>query len=106
MLDYGILNSDLRLRDSGEADERADFDVVRTDRMRRPGHGSAALDRQLVRPDALDLRAHSHEKMAEVLDVGLARRIAKDRRPLCGDGGRDGILGSRDAGLIEKDVSA
>ena len=40
----------------------------------------AALDRQLVRANAVDLRAQRDEKMTEILDVRLARGVPEDRR--------------------------
>ena len=80
MLDAGVGDADLGARDGGEADERADFDVIGPDAMRRAAERAAAVDRELVRADAVDLRAERDEEMAEVLDVRLAGGVAKDRR--------------------------
>ena len=75
------IDRELAVGHRGEPDEPADLDVVGADRVcaaERP----AALDGVAVGADALDLRAHRHQEAGEVLDVGLARSVAQNGRPL------------------------
>ena len=106
MLDAGVGDANLRARDRRQADERPDLDVIGPDAMRRAAERAAALHRQLVRPGALDLCAERDEEMAEILDVRLARGIAKNRRSARRDSGHERVLGAGDARLIEKHVGA
>ena len=79
MLDAGVGDADLRAGDGGEADERSDLDVIGTDAVRGAAERPSAVDRELVRADAVDLGAERDEEMTEILDVRLARRVAKNR---------------------------
>ena len=55
-----------------------------------------ALDLQRLGADAVDLRAHCDEAVAQVDDLRLARGILDPARSLRGDGGHDDILGRAD----------
>src|SRR6188508_3338131 len=104
VLDARVGDADLGLGDRGQPDERADLDVVGADPVRGSTEASSSIDRELVGPDPVNLRAERHEEMTQVLDVGLARRVAKNRRAAGRDGGDESILGSGDTRLVEEDV--
>src|SRR6185503_8396870 len=106
MFDAGVRDAQLRSRGGRHADKRTDLDVVRADTMRRAAELSSTFDGQLVRADAVDVGAERDEKVAEVLNVWLAGRVAEDGGAARGNGRGDRVLGGRDAGLIEKDVGA
>ena len=95
-----------RRGDRGEPDERADFDVIGSDPVRRAAELASAVDRELVRADAVDLGAERDEEMTEILHVRLARRVAENGRPARRDRGHERVLGARDARLVEEDVGA
>src|SRR5258706_8443791 len=71
VLDTGVLDSQLRLRDSGEPDEGADLDVIRSDgvRDRYGAERAATLNGHGVRPDALDLRSQRNANPGENLGM-------------------------------------
>ena len=106
MLDAGVGDANLRARHRGEADERSDFDVIGPDPMRRAAKLAPAIDRDLVRADAIDLGAERDEEMTEVLHVRLARGVAKDGRSRGRDRGHEGVLGPGDTRLVEEHVGA
>ena len=67
------------------------------------GHAVHGDDR---RADALDLRAHADQEVAQVDDLGLAGRVVERRRPLGQRGRHDDVLGRTDARELERDVGA
>src|SRR5437899_2392411 len=95
-------------RSGGEPDERADLDVVGANGERRgpPLERGAAVHRERVGARAVDARAQARQKARQVLDVRLAGSVAEDRGAGGGDRGHEGVLGRRDAWLVEKDVGA
>ena len=72
VLERGVLDHELAARDGGQADERADLDVVGADPCWQPRSRSAPSIVKDVRADALDLRAHRDQQAAQVLHVRLA----------------------------------
>ena len=58
----------------------ADLDVVGRDGVLAAPEPVDAADLHDVGADALDRRAHAYEHPREVLDVGLGRGVADDRR--------------------------
>ena len=50
--------------------------------------------------------AHRHEEPAEVLHVGLARRVADGGSPFREDRRHQGVLRAGDRGLVEEDIGA
>ena len=98
------LDGDRRIGDGREADEGTDLDVVGADGELGPGERSPSFDGQDIGADALNLGAHLHEQIGEVLDVGLARRIAQDGPSFRRRGGHEGVLGTGDARFVEEDV--
>src|SRR5450759_823481 len=108
MLDAGVFDSQLRLGYRGEPNKGADLDVIGTDGVcnRLGSERPAAMNGHRVGADALDLRSQRAEKMRQVLDVGLARGVAKN-----GGAGRcrrrhQRVLGCGDTRLVEKHVGA
>ena len=57
-----------------------------------------------VRADALDLRAHAVQHVAQVLHVRLGGGVADARRALGQHGGHDRVFGRGHAGLVQQDV--
>ncbi len=106
MLDAGVLDAQFGVRDRGEADERADLDVVGADPVRGGAEVLRAGDRQAVGADAVHLGADRGEEPGQVLHVRLARRVAEDRGALGGRGRGEGVFRSGDARLVEKNVGA
>src|SRR5262249_966441 len=100
------INGDLSVRDRRQADEASDFDVIRPDRVFRAAERVAPLDGKDVGPDSLDMRTHRDQCASEVLDVGLARRVAEHRSPLGRDRCHESVFRPGDTGLIEKDIRA
>ena len=78
--------------------------MVGADGEFRPRQWPPSLDGQDVGADALDTGAHLDEQIGEVLDVGLARRVAQDGPSFRRHGGHEGVLGPGDARLVEEDV--
>ena len=101
----GVGDSQGRMSHRGEADERADLDVVRTDAMRAAVECAAPVHGEDVRTDPLDPRPHGDEHPTEVLHMRFARGVMKDRRAARRDGGHHRVLGASDARFIEEDVS-
>src|SRR5690606_32634637 len=93
-------------RDGGEADERADLDVVAADSVPGAVQAFHALDLQYVRADPGDSRAHRVQQVAQVLDVRLRGGVAQASRAAGEHRGHDRVLRRRDAGLVEEDVRA
>src|SRR4051794_16128360 len=106
MLDTRVSDANLRTGRSRETDEPAHLDVVGADAVRGAAKLTSAVDRELVRPDAVDLGAQGDEEVAEILNVRLASRVAKDCRARRSDGGGDRVFGRGDTWLIEKDVGS
>ena len=106
MLDAGVGDANVRRRHRGQADERADLDVIGPDAMRRAAELAAAVDRDLVRADAVDLGAERDEEMTEILHVRLARGVAEHRGSRRRDRRHERVLGPGDARLVEEDVGA
>jgi hypothetical protein len=71
MLDPGVLDSKSGARHGGETDERSDLDVIGANGVRRAMQHSAALHRQLVRSDPVDLRPERNKEMREILHMRL-----------------------------------
>src|SRR5436190_10557099 len=74
--------------------------------MVRGSESLAALDGELVRPDAFDRGAERDEEMTEVLHVRLACGVAKNRVAPCRGGGSERLLRGRDTRLVEEDIGA
>src|SRR5690242_16677536 len=72
--------------------------------MGRTVQRMAAFYREHVCADPLDRCTHRHEEPGEILDVGLAGGITKNRDPLGSNGSREGVFGAGDARLVEEDV--
>src|SRR4029079_13810875 len=99
----GILDSQVGPGDRGQADERADLDVVRTDGVRDllRSNRLSAVDGHGIGAYTLDLGAERDQETGEVLDVRLAGRIAQHGRSLGGRCGDEGIFRRGGAGLVE-----
>ena len=78
--------------------------MIGTNAVARAPQSRHAFDLQPPGTDASNLCPHGVEQVAEVLHMGLGRRVAHDCRALREHRGHDGIFGARDRGLIEKHV--
>src|SRR3954469_22105941 len=108
VLDAGVLDSKLRPGHGGEADERADLDVIGTDTVARRfgAQLTITVDRHGVRADALDVGAERDEEVREILDVGLAGGVSQHGRAPRGGGGNERVLRRRDTGFVEENIRA
>ena len=89
-----------RTGDRSEADERAHFDVIRSDLMGRPPKRSTTVDRVDIRTDPLNASPECHEKAREILHVRFTGRVPQHGAPLGCHGSDEGILRGRYAGLV------
>ena len=71
----------------------------------QPPSSCATADREHVRADAAHVRPHLDEHPREVLDVGLARGVADDRRPRRERGRHERVLGGHDRRLVHEHVA-
>ena len=79
---------------------------VRQDGMLRPMEGFHAVDGEEVRGDALNLRPHAVQQVAELLHVRLARGVVDDRAPLGQHRGHDDVGRARHRSLVQQHVGA
>ena len=70
-----VLDGDLAARHGGKSDKGADLDHVRQHAMLGATEFLHTVNVQQVAADALDLRAHAHKHVAQLLQVGLAGGI-------------------------------
>ncbi len=84
---------DLAAADRGGQHVGAQLDPVGDHRMRRPAQPVDALDRDLVRSFALDLRAHAAQAAGKVHDLGLARGVLEHGGALGQRRGHQRVLG-------------
>ena len=107
VLDAGARDAQRRARDRGEADERADFDVIGADAMAAPLPSVAGPCTIIVLVPIPSIRAPMrHEEVRQVLHVRLGGGVAQDRRALRRDRRHERVLGGRHARLVEEDVGA
>ena len=86
VLERHILDRQLRTVHGGHADEAAHLDHVGQQPVLRAAQRFDAFDFEQVRGDARNLRAHSVEHFAQLLEVRFAGRVV-DRRPAFGHHG-------------------
>ncbi len=87
VLDARVLDRELRFRHRGEADERADLDVVGPDAVGAAAQRRAAVDGHRVGADALDAGAERDEEVGEILHVRLGGGVAQHGRSFGHDRG-------------------
>ena len=87
-------------------EERPRLDAVRNGRIRRPVQLFHPLHHNDGAPRAADLPAHAVDKVLQVDDLRLLRRVADDRRPLRLGGGEDDVLRRPDAGEVQQHFRA
>jgi hypothetical protein len=92
--------------DGGEADEAADLDVVGAHAVGGAAELATTLDVQQVRADALDLRAHRAQQLAQLLHVRLTRGVDDRGAAVRERGGHQRVLGTGDRGLVEEQLGA
>src|SRR6266480_3922864 len=108
VLDSGVLDPQLGLRDRRQPNERTDFDVVRADLVsydfvaERP----AAVNCHGVGTNAFDLRSECDKKVRKVLNVWLARRVPQHGSSGGGRRRHESIFRRCYARLVEEDVGA
>ena len=84
----------------------AGLDLVGHDGIVAAVHMLDAADLDRVRTGAAHVRAHQVQKVRQVDDVRLLRRIFDDRQPLRPDGGEHDVHGRADADHVEIDRAA
>src|SRR6185437_10974868 len=106
MLYARVQHSYLRMRDRCEPDERAHFDVVRTDLMRDRGlaQRSIAVHGDRVGSDSVDAGAQRDQKVRKILHMRLAGGVPEDSRPFRRGGENQCVLRSGHARLIQKHI--
>ena len=89
-----------------QPDERAHLNVIRANRELAATERPSAVDGELIRANALDLRAECDQEVAQVLHVRLASGVAQGGRPSGSHSRCDRVFGAGDAWLIQKHVGA
>ena len=88
----GMADLDLAASDGAEGEEGDDLVVVGVDGERAALEALDALNGELARAEAGNLRAHADEDGAQVLHVGLAGGVDDDGRALSEGGGHDEVF--------------
>ena len=102
----GPRDAQRRTRHRGEPNQRADLDMIGTDREAGRPERRRTLHHHGVGADAFDLRPQRHQEMREVLHMRLGCDIAQMRGAVGGDRGHQRILGGGYAGFVEENIRA
>ena len=100
------LDRDVAAGNRRQTDEGTSLDVVGADTEVGPVEFVHPLDRELMGADPRDVRAHSVEEVAEVLDVRFGRCISNRADSFGAYCSHDGIFRTGNRGLIEEEVRA